>query len=76
MGKPEKTKLCYSYSGPVSLYHNDGYNGPMHSNKFEAKTMAISAKQAANNIKWQYRQKFGLSARVPINLFGKLTVSN
>lgn len=65
-------KKLYTYSGNVSIYRADS---PVHG-KFKSSTMAVSAKQAASNIKWQYRRQNGLASTVPVNLLGNLVCSN
>lgn len=62
----EHKKQLYSYCGNV--FHFD----ELDATRWFAQTYAVSEKQAANNIKQQFRQSKGYQSNTPIRLTGKV----
>lgn len=67
MAQPKKV---YRYLGPIRVYDD------ISTNKWGGATMAVSERQARNNLAHQYRQQRGLLACVPVKLTGELTSYN
>lgn len=62
-----QTKMVFSYLGPVRVYDD------ITTNKWGGTTMAVSEKQARNNLAHQYRKQRGLLQCVPVKMTGELT---
>jgi hypothetical protein len=62
-----KEKRIYSYSGPVMRFEK------CVENNWIASTLAVSERQAINNLKHRYRMKENLSRNSDISLPGKIT---
>ena len=62
----EKVKSLYSYSGPVKYFDK------VVIDCFEATTMAVSLKQATNNITFRAKKKLGLANNAMLILVNKV----
>lgn len=58
----------YSYDGPVTRF------GTCVTTKFQGHTVAVSEKQARNNLCQQYKRSFGLMPSAKVELPGKITL--
>lgn len=65
-----QAKMVFSYLGPVRVYDD------ITTNKWGGTTMAVSEKQARNNLAHQYRKQRGLLQCVPVKMTGELTSYN
>lgn len=61
-----KEKKLYTYNGGVLSF------GKIVTNNYKAQTYAVSEKQAANNILFQFKLKMGYNAGSAFSLAGKV----
>ena len=59
-------KYRYAYEGPVLCMDR------LVSSKWSGETVAVSEKQARNNLAYQFKKKAGLSPSAKVTLVGKL----
>lgn len=63
-------KRCYVYDGPVLKF------GTVIASKWHGSTFAVSEKQAANNLAYQFKRQVGLVANTRVSLAGTPTPRN
>lgn len=62
----QNSKKQYSYCGVILRF------GKVIASNYTATTYAVSKAQARNNIKFQYKKKFGLTPSAKLDLSGNL----
>lgn len=63
-------KRCYVYDGPVLRF------GTIMVSKWHGSTFAVSEKQAANNLVYQFKRQVGLIPATKVSLAGTPKATN